>query len=207
MEISALTCRDLLYSGRNAHPWLEGVEDGSTGITLQCSYSSSVGKSQFRLLSALTPISLMLCYQMSLPEARLPDAVLTRNASTFIGTDWGKPDFYGTELPVWSGLLAQDQLGHFTHWWMQWWVPIFRVVIWAPFSLTWVLTSMHPQIGLGNTLERKVCFKYIFLPRIPCQLFLTFLLCILLVHIFCSHGLSSNWKWRHLIQGCWSCLN
>lgn len=93
--ISALRCQSHLHSRRNTCPWLEGAEDGSTQITLQCLYSSSVvrtlflrtGKSQFRLLSTSTPIALMFCTQMPLPGGGSLIQCCTRNASTFIGTD------------------------------------------------------------------------------------------------------------------------
>lgn len=50
--------------------------------------------------------------------------------------------------------------------------------------------------GTGKT-PWKEGFIYIFLLSIPCQLFWAFLLCILLVHEFCSHGLSDP----HAITG------
>lgn len=76
--IAALRCQSRLHSKMNANLWLEGVEDGehtnNAAVFVQqlCSWNTFLGiwKSRvqaFYWVHPSAPISLMLCYQMSLP--------------------------------------------------------------------------------------------------------------------------------------------
>lgn len=149
-----------------------------------------IWKSRFRLLTASAPISLMRCYQMPLPEAGLLDPVL-----------------YEKRFYVYRNRLTET------------WLLVHRVawVIWAsgagpacafyPVMNANCVTHFQsgnlssPQFNVGIDLyastnrtgktTRREGFKYIFLLSIPCQLFWTCLLCILLVHEFCFYGLSA----------------
>lgn len=148
------------------------------------------GKSRFRLLGTSAPTTLMLYYQTPLPGVRLLDPLLYQKC------------FYVYR----NGLRESWFLGHCVEW-----------VIWAPgtgpacvlYPVMNATCVTHFQRGNLSSLQfsmsinlyastnwtgktpRKEGFKYIFVLSIPYKLFWVFLLCILLVHKICSHGLSA----------------
>lgn len=52
--------------------------------------------------------------------------------------------------------------------------------------------NLYASTNWTGKIPRKEGFKCIFVLSIPCKLFWVFLLCILLVHKICSHGLSAS---------------